>query len=87
MSKEGSQAEETDALNRVQTVEEIKQIDMEQSKQKAIAEKDLVNTVKLFNKNLWDGGKGWNLTVMRSCVTFLRGFYIAKLLIVELESC
>ncbi|XP_015269501.1 PREDICTED: RNA polymerase II-associated protein 3 [Gekko japonicus] len=43
MLKEDSQSEETDAHKRAQTVEEIKQIDMEQCKQKAIAEKDLGN--------------------------------------------
>ncbi|XP_077194769.1 RNA polymerase II-associated protein 3 [Paroedura picta] len=43
MSKENSQSEGTDALKRVQTVEEIKQMDMEQFKQKAVAEKDLGN--------------------------------------------
>ncbi|XP_060100944.1 RNA polymerase II-associated protein 3 isoform X1 [Heteronotia binoei] len=43
MSKEDFQSEETDAHKRMQTVEEIKQIDLEQLKQKAIAEKDLGN--------------------------------------------
>uniref|UniRef100_A0ACB8FP02 Uncharacterized protein n=1 Tax=Sphaerodactylus townsendi TaxID=933632 RepID=A0ACB8FP02_9SAUR len=43
MSKENSQSEETDNYKSVQTIEEIKQIDMEQLKQKAIAEKDLGN--------------------------------------------
>lgn len=50
ISKEDSQSEETDAHKRMQTVEEIKQIDMEQFKQKAITEKDLVNTAKYLTR-------------------------------------
>nr|XP_056702260.1 RNA polymerase II-associated protein 3 isoform X2 [Euleptes europaea] len=43
MSKENAHSEETEAYKIMQTVEEIKRIDMEQLKQKAIAEKDLGN--------------------------------------------
>lgn len=61
MSKENCQAEETDTFRKVEIAEEeLKQLEEEQLKQKAMAEKDLVSSnARIFFKY-------WNVFDLRS---------------------